>query len=78
MKTELIGKTFSYSLKIGGVLMVVTITGFEKAGDRFLSDSYTGKKTMIFKNGETMTGEYACSAKEFEAKKRRGEMKVLR
>ena len=77
MNNSVIGKTFSYR-GIGNVVFVMTITGFENEGERFTSDSYTGKETLIFPNGESMEKDYACDKRYFDSKLKSGKYKRLR
>lgn len=75
--TKLIGKTFAYK-GIGNMVYIVVVQALEPKGERYDADSYIGKQTLIFPNGESMTRDWACVRDAFERKKRRGELKVLR
>lgn len=74
---KLIGKTFAYK-GIGNMVYIVVVQALEPKGERYDADSYIGKQTLIFPNGESMTQDWACVRGAFERKKRRGELKVLR
>lgn len=74
---KLIGKTFAYK-GIGNMVYIVVVQALEQKGERYDADSYIGKQTLIFPNGESMTRDWACVRGAFECKKRRGELKVLR
>lgn len=66
-KDSIINSTFAYK-GIGGMVYVVTVLGFEKKGEKYDSDSYTGMQTMIFPIGNTLTQEWSCCADIFEDK----------
>lgn len=74
---KLIGKTFTYK-GIGNMVYIVVVQGLEPKGERYDADSYIGKQTLIFPNGESMVQDWACIRGAFENKKRRGELKTLR
>lgn len=74
---KLIGKTFAYK-RIGNMVYIVVVQALEPKGERYDADSYTGKQTLIFPNGESLTQDWACVRGAFENQKRRGELKTLR
>lgn len=74
---KLIGKTFAYK-GIGNMVYIVVVQALELKGERYDTDSYTGKQILIFPNGESMTRDWACVRGAFENKKRQGELKLLR
>lgn len=74
---KLIGKTFAYK-GIGNMVYIVVVQGLEPKGERYDADSYIGKQTLIFPNGESIVQDWACVRGAFEDKKRRGELKTLR
>lgn len=62
---DYVGKTFSYILPAQNILVVVTVTGFEKGGDEYLGDSYVGRCVWIGKDGRTAgRDEYWAYEKE--------------
>lgn len=77
MKNSVIGKTFSYR-GIGNIVFIMTITGFENEGERFDSDRYIGKETLIFPNGESMEKDWSCDKRFFESNLKSGKYKRLR
>ena len=70
--TKLIGK-----VKFSSIIYSQKMLS-EKYRETDDADSYIGKQTLIFPNGESMTQDWACVRGAFERKKRRGELKVLR
>lgn len=74
---KLIGKTFAYK-GIGNMVYIVVVQGLGPKGERYDADSYIGKQTLIFPNGESIVQDWACVRGAFEDKKRRGELKTLR
>jgi hypothetical protein len=78
MKTEeIVGKTFGYK-GIGNMVYIVVVQGFELEGEQYCSDSYTGKHTLIYPSGESLTEDWACVRGYFESRVKSGEYKVLR
>lgn len=77
MRNSVIGKTFSYR-GIGNIVFIMTITGCENEGKHFTSDSYTGKETLIFPNGESMEREWSSDKRYFESNLKSGKYKRLR
>lgn len=65
---KLIGKTFAYK-GIGNMVYIVVVQALEPKGERYDADSYIGKQTLIFPNGESMTQDWACVRGAFEDKK---------
>lgn len=54
-----------YTFKVCGLKVIIYITGFEKAGEKYQSDSYVGNKTVILQNGLSYSEPYACCKKSF-------------
>ena len=50
---KLIGKTFAYK-GIGNMVYIVVVQALEPKGERYDADSYIGKQTLIFPNGDEM------------------------
>ena len=78
MKTEeIVGRTFAYK-GIGNMVYVVVVQSFEKQGEQYDADSYTGKQTLIFPNGESLTQDWACVRGSFESGVKSGKYIQLR
>lgn len=77
MENSVIGKTFSYR-GIGNVIYVMTVTGWEKEGLHYSSDSYIGKQNIILPNGNAMTREWSCCKRIFDINLKSGKYKRLR
>lgn len=75
-KEKYVGKW--YSFKICGTIVIIKVTGTVKAGEKYDGDSYIGKKTTIFKNGESLNEDWACYYKAFELKLKDKELKELK
>lgn len=54
---KLIGKTFAYK-GIGNMVYIVVVQGLEPKGERYDADSYIGKQTLIFPNGESIVQDW--------------------
>lgn len=65
---EYVGKTFSYIIPAQNILIVVTVTGFEKGGNKYLDDSYVGRCVLIDKDGNTFgdSEEWSHGKESFE------------
>ena len=76
-KESLIGKTFSKE-GIGGMIYIIVVTGFEEKGKNYDSDSYVGKQTVVFPNGESYCQQWASEKGYFEYMNKNGKLKRLR
>lgn len=76
-KESLIGKTFSKK-GIGGMIYIIVVTGFEEKGKSYDSDSYVGKETVVFPNGNSYCQKWACEKGHFEYMKKNRKLKRLR
>jgi hypothetical protein len=74
---ELIGRTFGYK-GIGNMVYVIVIQSFEPKGEIVDADSYTGKQTLIFPNGESLTQDWCCVKSHVDRKVESGEYKLLK
>lgn len=73
MEQQNIGKWFTE--KVCGNLIIIKVTGWEQAGERYDSPSYTGEKTIIFRNGISMHDKWACDEKAFHSYLKSGKLK---
>lgn len=66
---NIIGKTL-YFRTIGNSIIIVTVKGFELAGDNYQSDSYYGNKSCLYPNEEKPNApfkmEWSCNKEAFE------------
>jgi hypothetical protein len=78
MKTEeIIGRTFGYK-GIGNMVYVMVIQSFEPAGEIVDVDSYMGKQTLIFQDGESLTEDWCCVKSHVDRRVKSGDYKLLR
>ncbi|MGL4806963.1 MAG: hypothetical protein ACRC26_11525 [Bacteroidales bacterium] len=75
-----LGKTIYYR-SIGDIILVVTINAFEKAGAKYLSDSYTGSVFYLVPNNKDLhiqnSTEWACEKCAFENNVKKGKYNHL-
>ncbi|MGL4807067.1 MAG: hypothetical protein ACRC26_12050 [Bacteroidales bacterium] len=75
-----IGKTIYYK-GVGGIILVVNIKAFEKAGDKYVSDSYTGSVFYLVPNNRDLhiqnSIEWACEKCAFERNVKKGKYNHL-
>ena len=76
-KESFVGKTFA-KRGVGGMIYIIVVTGFEVKGHNYDSDSYIGKETVIFPNGNSYCQKWACEKKCFELQKKHRKLKRLR
>ena len=72
--TQRIGQRFEF--KLGKMTFIYKIEGIEKAGDIVTSDSYYGKKIIMFEDLH-YTEDWYCDIEAFEASVARGRYKLL-
>lgn len=75
-KEKYVGKWYSHN--VCGSRIIVKITGIEKAGEQYSDDSYIGKKTMIFQDGNSMSEDWSCCCKAFESMLKDKEIKEFK
>ena len=60
------------------MIYIIVVTGFEEKGKNYDSDSYVGKETVVFPNGNSYCQEWACEKGHFEYMKKNRKLKRLR
>jgi len=73
---QIIGNTYGY--RLCNIVYVVVIQSFEPEGERVDADSYMGKQTLIFQNGESLTQDWCRVKEHVERNIQSGEYKLLR